>query len=159
MQILAVTALVWVGEVGGGQINWRGQRTLVAVHWEKCVKTCLRRRNMLRILEQLQCNRRERKSMSRVPRRAKELQQVDGKQFGDQTLDQMKLIFSENNQRYTLKQYTVILYLLKYWKQGGLRQRMKWCFFSTKLEKPWTFKTHQFMNWMLRTFVAVENLG
>ena len=80
---------------------------------------------MLRILEELQCNRRERKSMSRVPRRAKELQQVDGKQFGDQTLDQMKLIFSENNQRYTLKQYTVILYLLKYWKQGGLRQRMK----------------------------------
>ena len=39
----------------------------------------------------------ERKSMSRVPRRAKELQQVDGKQFGDQTLDQMKLLFSENN--------------------------------------------------------------
>ena len=63
--------------------------------------------------EQLQCNtianRRERKSMSRVPRRAKELQQVDGKQFGDQTLDQMKLLFSENNQRYILKQCTVIL--------------------------------------------------
>ena len=37
------------------------------------------------------------KSMSRVVRRAKELQQVDGKQFGDQTLDQMKLLFSENN--------------------------------------------------------------
>ena len=49
--------------------------------------------------------------MSRVPERAKELQQVDGKQFGDQTLDQMKLIFSENNQRYIYKPH-----LLKYWK-------------------------------------------
>ena len=64
--------------------------------------------------EQLQCNRRERKSMSRVPRRAKELQQVDGKQFGDQTLDQMKLIFSENNQRYICKHWKA--YLLKKWK-------------------------------------------
>ena len=71
-------------------------------------------RNMLRILEQLQCNRRERKSMSRVPRRAKELQQVDGKQFGDQTLDQMKLIFYENNQRYICKHWKA--YLLKKWK-------------------------------------------
>ena len=49
---------------------------------------------------------------------------VDGKQFGDQTLDQMKLIFSENNQRYTLKQYTVILYLLKYWAKFQLMPRI-----------------------------------
>ena len=54
------------------------------------------------------------KSMSRVVRRAKELQQVDGKQFGDQTLDQMKLIFYENNQRYICKHWKA--YLLKKWK-------------------------------------------
>ena len=84
--------------------------------------------------EQLQCNRRERKSMSRVPRRAKELQQVDGKQFGDQTLDQMKLLFSENNQRYILKQCTVILICSNIGSKEDSDR--KWCdvFF---LDKTW----------------------
>ena len=42
MQIPAVTALVWVGRApAGGVGGWgsnKGQRTVVAMHWEKWVK-------------------------------------------------------------------------------------------------------------------------